>query len=166
VYCIFQALFPLRHWLYGGNVRWHEQGMRFSWKVMAREKNGYVCYRVDDGTHTWEVSPRTYLTDRQLRDFSGQPDLILQLGRYIGDDFARRGYDVRVFVDAWVSLNGRRPHRLINPAADLRTVTDRVWPLPASGLHGGLAASHWILPAPAERPPQLTFAPPERWSLQ
>ena len=45
VYGIFQIAFPLRTHLYGGNVLWHEQGMRFSWRVMAREKNGSVTVR-------------------------------------------------------------------------------------------------------------------------
>ena len=45
--------------LYGGNVLWHEQGMRFSWRVMVREKNGSVTYRVRAPAtgRTWEVSP-------------------------------------------------------------------------------------------------------------
>ncbi|MGE3673375.1 MAG: HTTM domain-containing protein, partial [Polyangiaceae bacterium] len=29
-FCVLQLAFPLRHWAYGGNVLWHEQGMRFS----------------------------------------------------------------------------------------------------------------------------------------
>ena len=39
---------PLRAHLYGGNVLWHEQGMRFSWRVMARAKNGSVTFNVRD----------------------------------------------------------------------------------------------------------------------
>ncbi|MDB4989612.1 MAG: gamma-glutamyl carboxylase, partial [Myxococcaceae bacterium] len=32
VYCLVQLVLPLRFLAYGGNVRWHEQGMRFSWR--------------------------------------------------------------------------------------------------------------------------------------
>ena len=32
LYCALQVLVPLRCHLYGGNVLWHEQGMRFSWR--------------------------------------------------------------------------------------------------------------------------------------
>ena len=43
---LVQLLLPLRAHLYGGNVLWHEQGMRFSWRVMVREKNGSVTFIV------------------------------------------------------------------------------------------------------------------------
>src|SRR5690606_11118375 len=48
-YCILHVAFPLRTHLYGGDVLWHEQGMRWSWRVMVREKNGDVDYRVRVG---------------------------------------------------------------------------------------------------------------------
>jgi len=35
-----QLLLPLRHWLYPGNVDWTEEGHRFSWQMMLRDK-GY-----------------------------------------------------------------------------------------------------------------------------
>src|SRR5690606_10786886 len=47
-YCTLHLLMPLRFLAYGDNVRWHEQGMRFSWRVMVREKNGSVTYKVTD----------------------------------------------------------------------------------------------------------------------
>ena len=46
--------------LYGGNVLWHEQGMRFSWRVMVREKNGSVDVRRARHRATgreWHVPP-------------------------------------------------------------------------------------------------------------
>ena len=47
--------------LYSGNVSWHEQGMRFSWRVMAREKNGSVTFVVRDPVNgrEWLVHPRS-----------------------------------------------------------------------------------------------------------
>jgi hypothetical protein len=143
-YCAVQALLPLRFALYGGNVRWHEQGMRFSWRVMVREKNGSVQFRVTS-EHTgrvYEVSPARYLTPLQEREMSSQPDLIAQLARHIRDDFAHRGRGrVQVHADAWASLNGRRARRLIDPKVDLAAVDD------------GLAPARWILPGPAEPAP-------------
>ncbi|HEU4578444.1 MAG TPA: HTTM domain-containing protein [Polyangiaceae bacterium] len=143
-YCALQALLPLRFALYGGNVRWHEQGMRFSWRVMVREKNGSVHFRVTSERtgRLYEISPARYLTPLQEREMSGQPDLIAQLARHIRDDFARRGLGpVQVHADAWASLNGRRARRLIDPDVDLASVDD------------GIAPARWILPAPAEPPP-------------
>ena len=54
-----QFLMPLRHWAYPGTVLWHEQGMRFSWRVMLREKSGALDYRVVDATGTRCSSVRT-----------------------------------------------------------------------------------------------------------
>ncbi|MBS2013690.1 MAG: HTTM domain-containing protein [Deltaproteobacteria bacterium] len=142
-FCVVQLAIPFRSWLYGGNVSWHEQGMRFSWKVMTREKNGSITYIVeaDREKRTWYVSPRKYLTDRQERELSSQPDLILQLAHHVREEFEARGYGgVRVRVEALVSLNGRPAVPMIDPTVDLSRVED------------GLGKAPWILPAP-EGPP-------------
>ncbi len=145
-YCLVQLLMPLRSFAYGGNVRWHEQGMRFSWRVMVREKNGAITYVVHSKSkgRTWYVSPESYLTPRQSREIEGQPDLILQLAHHIGDQFERRGLGpVEVRVQAVVSLNGRLGQPMIDPTVDLYRVRD------------GLARADWILPAPQEPPPHM-----------
>lgn len=122
VFLVIQTALPLRAQLYSGNVLWTEQGMRFSWRVMVREKNGAITYRVstDEWTGEKEVPPSRYLTPHQEREFSGQPDMIAQLARRIAKDYRERGFHgVEVRVDAWVSLNGRPSARLIDPSADL-----------------------------------------------
>jgi hypothetical protein len=147
VYALVQIALPLRAHLYGGDVSWHEQGMRWSWRVMLREKNASVTYRVRNPItgRVVEVPPRRYLTPRQERDFGTQPDLVLQLAKRIAaDESARQGAAVEVTVDAIVSLNGRRAARLIDPNVDLARVQDSLAPAP------------WILPMPAEAPPHLT----------
>ncbi|WP_437630903.1 HTTM domain-containing protein [Sorangium sp. So ce854] len=145
-YCAVQLALPLRFLAYGGNVRWHEQGMRFSWRVMVREKNGSITFLVRNPQtgRTWHVSPRAYLTRLQEREMAGQPDLIVQLSRHIRDDFERRGRGpVEVRADALVSLNGRRIARLIDPGVDLASVRD------------GVGRASYILPAPPEPPPHI-----------
>lgn len=154
-FCLLQFLLPLRHWLYPGTVLWHEQGMRFSWRVMLREKSGAVSYRVVDADgRTWVVTPRDYLSELQYREMAGQPDLILQLAHRIRDDFNARGKGpVQVYADAWVSLNGRPAQRLIAAEADLAQVRD------------GLARADWITAAPERAPPThppLRVPPRER----
>ncbi len=144
-----QVLAPLRSHLYGGNVLWDEQGMRFAWKVMVREKNGSITYVVDSpgAGRTWYVNPQRYLTDRQLRELSSQPDLIVQLAHHVRDDFHAQGHtDVTVRVEALVSLNGRPPALMIDPAVDLARTDD------------GLRKATWILPAPSGRPAHLRSA--------
>jgi vitamin K-dependent gamma-carboxylase len=145
-YCALQLLLPIRFLAYGGNVRWHEQGMRFSWRVMVREKNGSVTYLVRNKQtgRVWQVDPRRYLTSVQEREISGQPDLILQLAHHVARDFEQRGLGpVEVRVDAQASLNGRPSAPLIDPNIDLTTIED------------GVTQASWILPAPDQAPPHI-----------
>jgi vitamin K-dependent gamma-carboxylase len=146
-YAAVQILMPLRHRLYGGDVLWHEQGMRWAWKVMVREKNGAITYlvHVPSQNKTFYVNPARYLDSLQVREMSGQPDLILKLAHHVRDDFESRGHgDVQVFAKATVSLNGRRSVAMIDPAIDLGRVED------------GVARASWILPAPESDPPLLS----------
>ena len=146
VYCLFQVAFPLRFLAYGGSVRWHEQGMRFSWRVMVREKNGSITFvvRAPRAGRTFYVAPHQYLTRMQEREMSSQPDLILQLAHRIRDDYAAKGLGpVEVRADTWVSLNGRPIQRLIDPNVDLSQVED------------GFGKADWILPEPSAPPPRL-----------
>lgn len=146
VYATVQLAVPLRFLAYDGDVRWHEQGMRFSWRVMVREKNGSVTFLVSSpslGRH-WQLSPSRYLTPLQEREMAGQPDLILQLAWHIRRDFLARGFgDVEVRVEALVSFNGRRLAPLVDPSVDLSRVPD------------GIGAAPWILPAPTTDPPRV-----------
>ena len=144
LYCAVQVVVPLRFALYGGNVLWHEQGMRFSWRVMAREKNASLTYIVREKRtgRVRHVNPRSYVTRVQEREIAAQPDLVLQLAHHIRDDFERRGLGpVEIRADIFASLNGRRLARLIDPDVDLAAVQD------------GLGKATWILPSPSEPPP-------------
>ena len=143
-FCAVQALLPLRHWMYPGTVLWHEQGMRFSWRVMLREKSGSLEYRAVTGPERTVVivSPHEYLTEEQYREMAGQPDLILQLAHRIRDDLEERGLDpVEVYAESLVSLNGRAAHRMIDPNVDL------------AGTSIGLRPATWITAPPNEAPP-------------
>jgi hypothetical protein len=146
VYALFQIILPLRTHLYGGNVLWHEQGMRFSWRVMAREKNGSVLFvvRNRDTGREWHVPPRQYLTALQEREMSVQPDLILQLAHRIARDFEAQGKGpVAVYADARVSLNGRAAEVFVSPEVDLSREED------------GLGPKRWILASPDSPPARL-----------
>ena len=142
-----QVLVPLRAFAYGGNVLWHEQGMSWSWRVMAREKNGSVTFRVRARGWSRErlVSPSDYLTPVQEREMVTQPDLILQLAHHVRDELRARGLeDVEVRVDARASLNGRPLAPFVDPEVDLAAIEDSLRP------------AAWILPAPSGPPPHLT----------
>lgn len=142
LYLLLQVTMPLRFLAYPGPVLWAEEGMRFSWRVMVREKHGDVSFRVrrGDGREV-RVEPRHWLDSRQAREMASQPDMILQLAHRIADDHRARGDgEVAVLVDAWVSLNGRPPVRMIDPTVDLAREVDTLAPKP------------WILPPPPGPP--------------
>ncbi len=142
-YAAVQLLMPLRYLAYGGNVLWHEQGMRFSWRVMVRAKGGGTVFAVHSPlTHqTYYVSPRDYLTDMQENEMASQPDLILQLAHHVRADFEQRGLGaVTVRAESRAALNGRRSAPLVDPRVDLTSVRD------------GLSRASFILPAPTSAP--------------
>jgi hypothetical protein len=127
----FQVTFPLRHWLYPGDVMWTEEGYRFAWNVMLAEKSGLTIFRVHDNEtgREWLVFPNEYLSPQQEHQMSFQPDMILQFAHYLEDEYAQHGHDnLSITVDAYVSLNGRSSQRLIQADVDLTQE--------ASSLHG------------------------------
>jgi hypothetical protein len=141
LHVMLQVALPLRHHVYPGPVLWNEDGMRFAWHVVVREKQGDVVFvaRFPDGKKL-EIPPRTYLTARQEREMGGQPDLILQLGRQIAHDLVAKGHrGVEVFAVTAVSLNGRDPVPMIDPQADLSRISD-------------IGPRSWVTPAPASAP--------------
>jgi vitamin K-dependent gamma-carboxylase len=146
LYVAFQVVMPFRYLAYGGNVLWHEQGMRFSWRVMLRAKGGTVSFlvKVPQQERKVLVDPKAYLTSFQENEMVGQPDLILQMAHHIGQEYEARGKrPVEVYATADISLNGRRAAPLLDPSVNLMKVRD------------GLAPASWILPAPTQAPPQI-----------
>lgn len=144
LYCVVQLALPLRFLAYDGNVLWHEQGMRFSWRVMLRAKGGATTFVVKQPATSkiWRVSPSTYLSAMQESEMASQPDLIWQLARHIKRDFERRGFGaVEVRAQSRVSLNGRRSETFIDPDIDLGAERVR------------LDVARLVLPAPSSAPP-------------
>ena len=125
VYFLVQLAVPLRHYAYPGNVRWNEEGYRFSWRVLLTEKAGMAEYRVVDpeSGRSWRATPERHLTPLQWERAATQPDMLLETARIIAADFSSRGYpNVRVYADVFVSMNGREYQRLIDPSADLALI--------------------------------------------
>jgi len=142
-----QLALPLRTFVLSDNVLWDETGMRWSWRVMVREKSGSLSYRASfldgDARRTVFVSPHDWLTWRQANEMIGQPDLILQLAHAIRDQLEGRGYsDVQVRADCTISLNGRPAALFIDPNVDLAKESGCLWCRPT-----------WVMPAPTSSPP-------------
>ena len=142
LFALAQILIPLRHWAYPGNVRWNEDGYRFSWRVLLTEKHGHVRFRVRDPATGEErvVLPEEYLTPLQAERMATQPDMILSTARIIARDYERKGAaGAEVRADAFVAFNGREAARFIDPNADLARIEPGLWP------------KRFVLPGPPER---------------
>jgi len=126
VYCLLQLFIPLRHFLYPGDVSWTEEGHRFAWHMRLRDKDAeqvvFIVKDVKTGTH-WEVNPRDYLANHQIREMAAQPEMIYQFAQYLetllDQDTAESFQDVQIFACIRVSLNNRAAQYLINPDFNL-----------------------------------------------
>ena len=139
LFAFVQVAMPLRHWAYPGNVRWNEDGYRFSWRIMLTEKTGLVRFRVTDTVtgEQWLEYPEEYLTPLQYERMAYQPDMILATAHIIAQDASSRGRSVQVRADAFVTMNGRPAARFVDPEVDLASVKP------------GLQPKSWVLPVDA-----------------
>lgn len=132
LFFLIQILLPLRSHIYSGNLFYHEQGYRFSWRVMLMEKAGTVFFHVKNaGGEMMEVGARRFLTAQQEKQMSTQPDMILQFAHHL-----QKVYNVNeVYAEAYVCLNGRSSQLLIDPNKNLCDVTE------------GFQTKNWVLAA-------------------
>lgn len=122
----FQALFPLRHFFYGNYVGWSEEGHNFSWHMKLRDKNGDIAFRVvDPDTREYRDIPlEYYLTERQIIKMTGRPAMIVQFAHFLRDHYTEKDEKpAEVYAETWLSINGRKPQRLIDPNVDLAKVS-------------------------------------------
>lgn len=141
MYFIFQIGLPLRHWFFKDDVLWTEEGHRLSWRMMLRSKGGSLTVYVEDKA-TGKKERYNYskiLTPKQQRSVKSKPDLLWQLAQLIEETEAANGREVKVFMDAKVSVNGGKYHQLINPETDL-----------AAEEWQHFKHHDWILPSPKE----------------
>lgn len=141
LYFIIQIGLPLRHWFFKDDVLWTEEGHRLSWRMMLRSKSGSTFYRViDSKTNALiPIDMNDYLTKNQQRTASTKPDVIWQFVQHLKKDFAKKGIDVKVFVNAHIKVNNNQYQRLIDPNVDLANVE---WQ--------PLKHSDWLLPSVQE----------------
>ena len=133
---LIQLILPFRYNLYPGELFWHEQGYRFSWRVMLIEKIGYTNFKIKDpknGT-SFIVDSSKHLTSFQLKQMSFQPDFILEFAHYLGDIYSTDETKVEVYAESYVALNGRASRRFIDPEINLykekESFKNKDWILP------------------------------------
>jgi hypothetical protein len=122
VFFTVQLLLPWRYLLYPGELFWTEEGYRFSWRVMLMEKSGYAQFKIVDGKtgSYFYVDNTDFLTPFQEKQMASQPDFILEYAHFLRNHFKEDGHkNVQVFVESYVSLNGRLSTPMVDPKVDL-----------------------------------------------
>lgn len=123
IFMIFQLLLPLRQHVVKGDILWTDEAHRLSWRMMLRSRGGYTNFIVKN-KQTGERSfypLETVLTTKQKARLN-TPDMIWQMSQYIKKEYEAKGVEVSVFVDSWVSINGREYSQFVNPEVDFATV--------------------------------------------
>lgn len=132
-YLAWQLLFPLRHWLYPGDVAWTEEGHKFAWRMKLRDKHGSVRFFAHDPVtrETMEIDPRPHLERWQYEEMSARPEMIHQFARHLAGQLRAQGREgLEIHVVAWMSLNGRARRLLIDPEVDLAAARPSLRPAP------------------------------------
>lgn len=122
IFVAIQLLLPFRYALYPGKLFWHEQGFRFSWRVMLMEKSGSTYFTVRDTVSgkSYEVNNKEFLTPLQEKMMSTQPDLILRYAHYLAARYRERGVaNPGVYGEVYVALNGQRSQLFIDTTVNL-----------------------------------------------
>jgi vitamin K-dependent gamma-carboxylase len=150
IYCAFQIGWPLRHYLYRGDVSWTEQGQYFAWRMLVRGKMAGVRYYLTDTEKgvTGTIDLRAYINDEQAGRFPRDPEMILDFAHFLADEFGREtGREAEVRALVLMSLNGRKPQLFIDPNVDLakepRGFHERLWIMPQNE---PLRAEPWSVP--------------------
>jgi len=139
LFFLFQIVFPFRYLMYPGELLWHEQGYRFSWRVMLVEKTGFASFKIVNSKNKKEFfvfdNHEEYLTPLQIKQMSFQPDFILEYAHFLGDVFVDKfDGNIEVYCDSRVALNQRLSQPLINDTINLldqkMSFKNKKWILP------------------------------------
>lgn len=152
IHVALQMTLPLRPWLYGGDECWHEYGLFFSWHMMLRTVTGFAAFMVSDPVtgERWDVKPSDFLLHTQYNRMKRSPERIRQFAHFLANKYSEgRPRRVQVRAEAIISMNLRRPQRIVDPTVDLAAQ-------PAS-----LLIPKWIVPLKEPFPEKII--PPEQY---
>jgi hypothetical protein len=120
VYVFIQLVLPIRCFFQQPKTLfWHEEGMRFSWRVMLMHKEGFATFYVRDAKSKRELQIRNenFLTEGQVDQMATQPDMIKQYADHLYEKFndsliqtsqgSFRIQNPSIHAEIFVSLNGR-----------------------------------------------------------
>jgi hypothetical protein len=126
---LVNVLVPLRHFAYAGDAGRNEAEYYGSFRVMLTERTGIVDFLLSDPATgaTWTVEPDEVFQPWQVTQLATRPDLLVTAARILAREARNEGHErVEVRADAWVSVNGRPRHRLVEPTVDLATAPRRL----------------------------------------
>ncbi len=125
LWCAVQILVPLRHYLYPSNVHWTEEGHRFAWHMMLRDKEGRLRFLARDSLGrieqitAQEIVDLGIITKRQYEKMATRPFMMHQFAHYLAKRFEEANRpNVRVHIFSEASLNGRDVQPLVDPKLD------------------------------------------------
>lgn len=137
-YILLQILLPLRaYFLYTGNILWHEEGYRWSWRVMLVEKEGLATFWVTDKAsgQVEIVDNAAFLSPFQEKRLI-QAEHILLYAKYLSRHYeATKGWRApKVQADVRLTLNARRSRPLVDTSVNLAaapwSLAQKTWLLP------------------------------------
>ena len=103
---------------------------------MLMEKAGYAQFTiVDREGKRVVVDNADFLTPLQEKMMATQPDMMLQYAHILRDHYEHKGFLApQVYVDSYVTVNGRLGKPLVNPITDLASLSEsykhKDWILP------------------------------------
>jgi hypothetical protein len=129
VYLGWQALFPLRHFLYAGSPDWTGKGSFFAWRMLTVDRAEAVRLRVavpGRGTVGY-VDLTRYLNDVQLARMNMAPEQYVRFAHFIRDEMRRNAgvEGAQIYVDLKRRLNERPFQPVIDPDLDVAAVEYR-----------------------------------------
>ncbi|MCC1484389.1 HTTM domain-containing protein [Winogradskyella immobilis] len=141
IFFSIQVGLPLRHYFIKDNVLWTEEGHRLSWRMMLRSKSGSIYFTIIDRAtnNTIPIRLKDHLSAKQLKNLATKPDMIWQFSQRLKRQFAKEGKTISIYVRSYVSVNGKRSQRFIDPKVDLAEID---W--------NSFSHSEWILPSKPE----------------
>ena len=100
------------------------------------EKAGHAEFIVRDVNGYYEnVNNGDFLTPLQEKMMAAQPDMLLQYAHILEEHYRKKGFvSPQVYVDSYVTLNGRIGRPMVDPTTDLAKLRDN------------LQHKYWILP--------------------
>lgn len=117
-FLIVQLLLPIRHHFIKGDVLITEEGHRLSWRMMLRQKSGFIRFKIIDND-TKKSSTYYYnknLTYKQVKALSTKPDFIWQYCQRIKEEY--KGKNISIFIDCKVAVNQKPYKTLLDPNQD------------------------------------------------